>query len=194
MPRTKEFDPDVVLDAAMRLFWRQGYATTSMADLTEHLGIARASLYATFGNKHDLYLKALDRYAAGGASIDFDELLAVPGSPLAAVERLLEAVAAVPTAGGPLGCLVANATVETGPEDTAVRQRLEATRARMETALVGALLRARALGEISAQADPRVLARYLLVLVTGMLVLGRAGEDQSARLRAAVEGAMATLR
>ena len=62
MARTKEFDPDAALQSALELFWRQGYEATSMADLVGHHGIGRASIYATFGNKHELYLKALDRY------------------------------------------------------------------------------------------------------------------------------------
>ncbi len=64
MARTKEFDPDAALQSALELFWRRGYEATSMADLVEALGIGRASIYATFGNKHDLYLKALERYAS----------------------------------------------------------------------------------------------------------------------------------
>lgn len=66
MSRTKEFDPDVVLDRAMELFWERGFEATSMALLTERLGIGRASLYATFGDKHQLYLAALRRYLHGG--------------------------------------------------------------------------------------------------------------------------------
>jgi len=61
--RTKEFDPDSALRAAMDLFWRKGYEATSMQDLVDGLGIGRGSIYATFGSKHELYLRALDRYA-----------------------------------------------------------------------------------------------------------------------------------
>jgi TetR/AcrR family transcriptional repressor of nem operon len=66
MARTKEFDPEAALRAALELFWRRGYEATSMSDLVEHLGIGRASIYATFGNKHDLYLKALESYDRSG--------------------------------------------------------------------------------------------------------------------------------
>ena len=60
--RTKEFDPEAALRAALELFWERGYEATSMADLVGHMGVARASIYATFGGKRALYLKALDRY------------------------------------------------------------------------------------------------------------------------------------
>ena len=62
MTRTKEFDPDAALQRALELFWERGYEATSLADLVARLGIARASLYGTFGSKHDLFVKALDRY------------------------------------------------------------------------------------------------------------------------------------
>ncbi len=74
MARTKEFDPDAALQSALELFWRRGYEATSVADLVEHLGIGRASIYATFGNKHELYLKALDRYAEGRDAVLLAEL------------------------------------------------------------------------------------------------------------------------
>ncbi|MEV6605767.1 helix-turn-helix domain-containing protein [Kutzneria sp. NPDC051319] len=65
MARTKEFDPDVALRATLELFWRQGHEATSMRDLVDHLGIGRASIYATFGSKNELHLRALTRCRDG---------------------------------------------------------------------------------------------------------------------------------
>lgn len=62
MARVKEFDEDVVLDKAVALFWTKGYNGTSAQDLVDHLGISRSSLYGTYGDKHTLFLKALQRY------------------------------------------------------------------------------------------------------------------------------------
>ena len=89
MARTKEFDPDAALRAALELFWERGYEATSMADLVERLGIGRASLYATFGGKHELYLKALNLYLRT-QDPDPVELLSRPGPVLPAVRALLE--------------------------------------------------------------------------------------------------------
>ena len=66
--RPREFDVDEALDRALQVFWRKGYEGASLPDLTEAMGINRPSLYAAFGNKEELFRKALDRYAerAGG--------------------------------------------------------------------------------------------------------------------------------
>src|SRR4051794_13410816 len=66
--RPREFDADQALDAALMLFWRHGYEGTSLAALTEAMGINVPSLYAAFGNKEALFRKALDRYVQRPAS------------------------------------------------------------------------------------------------------------------------------
>ena len=65
--RPREFDVDLALDRALEIFWRQGYEGASLPDLTRAMGINRPSLYAAFGNKEELFRKALDRYAEGQA-------------------------------------------------------------------------------------------------------------------------------
>ena len=62
MARTKEFDRDAALDRAMHVFWKKGYEATSLPDLLQAMGIARQSLYDTFGEKHALFMAALERY------------------------------------------------------------------------------------------------------------------------------------
>jgi TetR/AcrR family transcriptional repressor of nem operon len=190
MARPKEFEPDVALDRAMELFWRRGYHATSIGDLTEHLGIARASLYATFGSKHDLYVAALNRYLA---SRDPDPmgLLKAPGPALPAI-RLLVQNAAAPPADDPDGCLITNAAAECEKSDSAVMRLLTENWDEFEAAITDALLRARGEGEIPADADPRSLARLLLVLMQGLQLLNRC-DDQAERLRDAADQAIALL-
>src|SRR3712207_8964185 len=73
----------------MELFWRRGYHATSLSDLTEHLGIGRASLYATFGPKHELYVRPLDRYRCTRTPSPV-EVLGRPGPALPAIRTLLD--------------------------------------------------------------------------------------------------------
>ncbi|WP_432113527.1 TetR/AcrR family transcriptional regulator [Streptomyces sp. S1] len=193
MARTKEFDPDAALRAALELFWARGYEATTMADLVEHLGVGRASIYATFGNKHELYLKALDRYAESQDPRLVEELSA-PGPALPAVRALVRRFAAeAATEGERLnGCFVTNSAAELGPHDAAVARRVELNWEQLETLLHAALVRARAGGELPAGRDPRALARMLLVLLQGVRVVGKASSDP-ARVRDAAEQALTLL-
>ncbi len=189
MGRVKEFDPDAVLDAAMTLFWRRGYAATSTADLVAELGIARASLYATFGSKHELYLRALDRYLAE-RDPSIVEALSRPGPALPAVRALVTAYARE-SAADDAGCFVVNAAVER-MTDGRVAQRVRCSWDTVEVALTSALLRARAQDELPATADPRALARFLLVFLQGVRVLGRDDANPD-RLADAVHQALTIL-
>jgi TetR/AcrR family transcriptional repressor of nem operon len=190
--RTKEFDPDSALLKALELFWERGYEATSMSDLVEHLGIARASIYATFGGKHELYLTALDRY---GELVNPELLtgLSQPGPALPAVRTLVERYAAE-AAGedGRRGCFVVNTAVELAPRDATAARRVQASWDYVETALTSALIRAQAQGELAKGKDPRALARCLLVLMQGLRVMGKAATEPD-RLRDAAAQALAIL-
>lgn len=174
MGRTKEFDPDTVLQSALELFWSHGYEATSTADLVKHLGIARASLYATFGSKHELYLKALDRYTEQVDPVVL-EALSQPGPALPAVRAIVLRFAAEAAQDAQRrGCLVTNTAVELAAHDTEAGRRVQGSWDVLETALTSALLRARAQGELAADTQPRALARMLLVLMQGMRVIAKA--------------------
>lgn len=191
MARIKEFDPDVALRAALEVFWEQGYEATSMSDLVERLGIGRASIYATFGGKHDLYLKALDRYSEDADPLLLGELSAA-GSALDAVRGVLHRYAA--EAAGKRrsrGCFVVNTATEL-PRDAASAHRVRASWMHLETLLAAALARAQAAGELSDKRDPRALARMLLVLLQGVRVVGKVADDP-APVRDAVDQALALL-
>lgn len=191
MARTKEFDPDAALQAAMELFWAKGYEATSVADLVEHLGIGRGSLYATFGDKHQLYLAALRRYQE--TQPPFVELLSQPGPVLPAVRALVERYAEEAACDTERrGCMLVNAATERLPADRQVARVVEAGWDTLETALTAALIRARAQGELSPDKDPRALARFLLVVLQGIRVVGK-GEASASRVRDAAAQAFAIL-
>lgn len=192
MARTKEFDPEAALRAALQLFWERGYEATSIADLVECTGVARASLYATFGGKRELYLKALDRY---GELADPELLagLSQPGPALPAVRALVERYAREAAgAGGRRGCFVVNTAVELAPHDPTAARRVQASWDFVETALTSALTRAQAQGELAEGRDPRALGRFLLVLLQGLRVMGKAGTEPD-RLRDAAVQALTVL-
>ncbi|MFT3802595.1 MAG: TetR/AcrR family transcriptional regulator [Burkholderiaceae bacterium] len=178
--RTKEFEPDEVADAVMRVFWQRGYAATSIQDLVEGTGLSRSSLYGTFENKQGLYQQALQRYeAVTTANV---ELLAGPGSPKDLIRRLLMRVVE-DELGDPQrrGCLVANATLELAGKDEAVAELVSHNFQRLQRALEKLIERGRQSGEIAAQTSPRALARFFLNTMQGMRVLGKGTPPRSRR-------------
>lgn len=193
MARTKAFDPDAALQAALELFWQRGYEATSMSDLVEHLGIGRASIYATFGSKHDLYLRAMDRYVETREA-SFDVELSQPGPALPAVRAVVRRFATEASTPDTRlsGCFITNTATELSPHDPAAARKVESSWEHLEAPLRAALLRAQEQGELAERRDPYALARMLLVLLQGMRVVGKASGDP-ARVRDAAEQALALL-
>jgi TetR/AcrR family transcriptional repressor of nem operon len=191
MARTKEFDPDAALQRALELFWERGYEATSMADLVARLGVARASIYATFGGKHELYLKALERYLET-TDPNIVTALSQPGPVLPTLRALVRSYAEQSASEDRRGCMVVNAAVELAPHDAAAARFVESSWSHLETALTSALVRAQAQGELADAKDPRAIARLLLVLLQGMRVLGRTSGG-GARLRDAAAQALTLL-
>src|SRR5438270_3476195 len=108
MARQKEFDRDEVLHKAMEVFWTRGYERALIHDLVKHMGINRQSIYDTFGDKHSLFLQALDRYREIQRRRIF-EVFERPGSMKKNLRRLFkETVARALSAEGRRGCFVGN--------------------------------------------------------------------------------------
>jgi len=176
MPRTKEFRPEEALDAAMQLFWCKGYGATSMRDLLDAMCIGRGSFYDTFGDKHALFLAALDRFENSRASwMD----VALEGAGIDGIEEVFRrSIENLLRFEPRRGCLLANTAVELAPHDPEVAARISRSVWRTEEAFTGALVHAREAGEIPAQGDPKVLARFLVSNLHGLRVLARAGTDR----------------
>ena len=177
MARTKEFRPEAALDAAMQLFWRKGYEATSMRDLLDGMGIGRGSFYDTFGDKHALFLAALDRFEEVRTAW-VDE--ALEGSGLDGIEEVFRR-----TVEGLVGF-----RAEEGMPAGEHRGRARPARSRRwrpgsRATSAAPRRRSRApssarreAGEIPATADPKVLARFLVSNLHGLRVLARAGSDR----------------
>jgi len=156
--RPRGFDRDAALEAALGLFWRQGFEATSLDRLTEAMGISRSSFYAAFGSKHGVLIAALDAYAAKARAA-----LAEVGPGAA---ELLYAIANA--RGGAQGCMLVNCITELAPRDAEV-----AARGRSHLDHIEALF-ARALSPARPEAAlPR--ARALTALALGALTLRKSG-------------------
>ncbi|WP_062016130.1 TetR/AcrR family transcriptional regulator [Aureimonas sp. AU4] len=172
--RPREFDPDEALDCAMELFWRQGYEGTSLSDLTEAMGIAKPSLYAVFGNKEELFRKALDRYAARRSDVSCNAL--GEATSRRAVERLLLAFAGVDDESDtPKGCLMVQGALVCSEASEAIRQELCARRAESEAALCRRMAEWKEAGDLPDSADPKDLARYVMAVAHGITVQAASG-------------------
>jgi TetR/AcrR family transcriptional repressor of nem operon len=179
MARPREFDEDTALERAMQAFWAKGYESTSLDDLCEATGLARSSLYAAFGDKRELYLRALDRYEDGVG----ERIAAALARPLpvrkaiaAFVDRLVEDIVSGP---GRRGCFIGNCAAELARGDRGAATRVRKSLERIETGFRDALARAKAEGEISASADVAALARFLTAGIQGLRLVGKANPDRA---------------
>jgi AcrR family transcriptional regulator len=182
--RPREFDVDQALDSALHVFWQKGYEGASLPDLTTAMGINRPSLYAAFGNKEELFRKALDRYAEGPAA-RVSEALNEPTA-RAAVERLLSATIDLATdPQNPGGCLAVHGALACGKTADSIRLELIARRAASQTALRERFDRAVVEGDLPADVDCADLARYIVTLIHGMAVQAASGASRKDLLRVA---------
>ena len=188
--RPRSFDPDKVLESALRIFREKGYEGASLSDLTKAMGINRPSMYAAFGDKESLFRKVLDRYSCGVESVfrqAFTEKTA-----RAFVERLLYAVVDLQTrTDSPRGCLITQGALVCGDEGEPIRQELVARRHQQEAMIRDRLKRAKREGDIPADSNPSDLARYLTAVMQGMSILATGGASRS-ELRKVADTALQT--
>lgn len=178
MGRARTFDADEALDTAMTVFWTKGYEGTSLSDLTEAMGISRPSLYAAYGNKEELFRKALERYGEGPSSYEGDAL-AQPTA-RAVAESLLRGAADVQTdPDTPAGCLATLGTTYCAEDSSPVGKIVIAFRLAGHAAIRERFERARAEGDLPADADPMALTHYLGTVVCGMAVLAASGATRT---------------
>jgi TetR/AcrR family transcriptional repressor of nem operon len=178
MARHKEFDRDEALHKAMEVFWSRGYGAASIQDLVKHMGINRQSLYDTFGDKHALYLQALDRYREVETRKLF-ELLERDGSVKRALRQLFTGVVEGALCDGERrGCFMGNAMSELAGRCKATAVRTCSNMAAMEDALYRALLRGKKEGEFKRVRDPRAVARFFNSSVQGLVLMAKATQDR----------------
>ncbi len=187
MARPKEFDVDDALASALQLFWQKGFEATSMQDLVDAMGIQKASLYGTFGDKHSLYTAALRSYQQ--QSLRNLEQTFADGAPKAALRGLVLKIAEQACGrAGKLGCFCVNANIEMAPHDAAITALLRDHSEQVEALFERALRTAKAEGELPRGADCKALASFVFGIVMALNVLGKQGAGRARMLAVAHHG------
>lgn len=188
--RPREFDVEEALTAALRVFWRRGYEGASMAELTAEMGIAKPSLYAAFGNKEELFKKALDLYEREKMTY-MAEALKAPTSRQMAEQLLTGALQMQTSSCDPRGCLGVISTVACGEEASSIRDCVIERQKSSRNALIARLDEYKAEGDLPADIEPEALARYMVAILQGLSVQAGSGASFP-ELKSLVEMAMRT--
>ena len=183
---------DAALDAAIQVFWRQGYEGTTLDDLTTAMTISRPSLYAAFGGKEATFKAAVTRYA----QVDMlyvETALAQPTALAVATTYLHGNVRTITNPDRPPGCLTVQGGVSGSRADQPIVDFLNTVRVDVQTRLTTRFERAIADGDLPATEDPADLARYLLTVSSGQAIQAGAGATRTQLSRVA-ERALAAFR
>jgi TetR/AcrR family transcriptional regulator, transcriptional repressor for nem operon len=179
MARPKEFDQDIALRKAIRLFSRQGFAATSTDDLMRAMNVGRQSMYDTFGDKRALFLRALELYVTESVHAIRAEL-EKPGSGLSAIQNALVTFAERGDLSSAEGCMGLNAISEFGQRDPEVT-RITRDAARVQRqALMLTLNRAKTQGELDPDADLEGMTDFFESMLAGIRMAAKAGKSRRA--------------
>jgi TetR/AcrR family transcriptional repressor of nem operon len=172
MARTKEFDQEQALDAAMNLFWERGYEATSIQELVDATGVQRQSLYDTFGSKHEMFLQSLMRYQALEGHQLSELIKKHPKGGLELIRAIFESTASQ-TVCDARGCFGANCAAELGNSDEAVAERVRIGREGAEALLTRCLVQARDARELKNSASVTALAQFLVNALFGLHLMAK---------------------
>lgn len=187
--RPRAYDPAQALGDATDAFWRNGYAGTSLDDLSAATGMNRPSLYGAFGDKHALYLSALARYIdAGRQAMDaaLDAGLPLPQALMRVYDSALGLY--FPAGGVARGCFLINTAATEAMTDEEVRRSLGNGLRTFDRAFEARFKRARAQAEIAGDADPASLAKIASALLHSLALRSRAGDSRAALRATALAG------
>jgi len=179
MARFKEFETTRALRIAMDVFWRHGYENTSLELLMTEMGVAKQSLYDTFGDKRSLYFKAMALYREE-TTTSLRRILTSSSTVKQGFTKILRSLIAETREQHERGCLLLSANLERAVDDQEIARFLQENQAEVESIFVEALQRAKSNGELVASEDPEALARFLIVVIQGMRATARLKSDRSA--------------
>ena len=167
--RPRQFDTEQVLEAAMQAFWAKGYEATSLVDLVAATGLLKGSLYQAFGDKHSLFLQALNRYLAEMRRRK-NECLAQATSPLEGIKNVMHRMIDMADSDSecPKGCMAMNSLAELVPHDPEVRQVMEKHMSHMRASMAKTVSRAQAAGEIRSERPAEEITLLLMTFMAGL--------------------------
>jgi TetR/AcrR family transcriptional repressor of nem operon len=172
MARPREFDEEVVLDAAMQCFWAQGYEATSVKDLIERTGLTAASLYNAYGDKRAMFRTALDHYIEKSIGARLRRSEGLP--PREAIRSFFDDILRRSLGDRERkGCMLVNSALEIAPHDREFRETIVETLKRLETFFLDCVERGQANGTITSAQPAAGLAQHLLGVLMGVRVLAR---------------------
>ena len=167
--RPREFDPEIVLNAAMQAFWAKGYEATSLSDLMAATGLHKGSLYQAFGDKHSLFIQALKRYLSDMRRMK-SEVIAGASTPLDGIKAVAHGM--LDMADGdcscPRGCLAINTLVELAPHDPEVQDVMSDHMQRMRKALTEAVALGQEAGQIRTDRSPEKVTALMMTFMLGL--------------------------
>lgn len=172
--RPRAFDIDTALEKALEIFWRKGYDGTSLSDLTEAMGINKPSLYAAFGNKEQLFLKAIELYESRPCAFFYPAL--EKNTAYEVAEYMLYGAATnMADNQHPQGCVIVQGALSCSEAAAAVKEALINRRVEGEQKLKERFELAKTAGDLPTHIDSEVLARYLGTVLQGMAIQANNG-------------------
>jgi TetR/AcrR family transcriptional regulator, transcriptional repressor for nem operon len=178
--RPRSFDAEAAVERAMNVFWSRGYHGTALPDLLRATRLSRGSLYAAFGGKRALFLRALDRYMAERQAL-MDVELDPRGAAVDGLRAwLADNAERASGANGRRGCLLVATAMELAAHDVEVERRISGYFRTMEAKLAAAFSRAKAAGELADGVEPTTAARLLASVASGLRVMGKTVPDRAA--------------
>lgn len=180
MVRTRSFDPAAALRTAVDLFASRGYSDTSMEDIVSATGVSRYGLYGTFGNKRELFEKALETYADGMGRKSFLRLLE-PDASLEHIRTVFrERLEAMCCSDQNRSCLFVHTAMELAPQDEELKDVLHKFMRRISKLFAVGLESARTRGEVRGDVDVKAAGDLFTSTMFGLVVLERSGFDRDA--------------
>lgn len=179
MPWEKQFNREEVLEKAKQAFWTRGYEATSLQDLVDCTGINRGSLYATYGDKRQLFIAALKSYDLHVRHGLLDEFEKNHG-PREAIRRVFATFTTdISEGAGNRGCFLTNTALELAAHDKEIRKIVAGAQLEMEKFLARMVEKGKSLGEIPEHVDVAATARGLLASLLGLVVLTRSRPERA---------------